>query len=129
MCILKLGTSTPSAGPTSNCHATRTVGKIHTNILPVIAGVLVLPAFVRDFALPPSGTTAYNNIVENVVSMLQLGGLIGSIATIPLMKFSGSKIAMAVAGAVYFLGAALQVCFLQTPCRSALMTVPDVLQW
>ncbi len=76
----------------------------------VIAGVLVLPAFVRDFKLPPSGTTAYNNIIENVVSMLQIGGLIGSVGTFPLTKYSGSKIGMTVAAAIYFLGAALQVC-------------------
>jgi MFS family permease len=75
----------------------------------VIAGVLVLPAFVRDFKLPPSGTTAYNNIIENVVTMLQIGGLIGSVATFPLMKYSGSKIGMTIAAAIYFLGAALQV--------------------
>jgi MFS family permease len=75
----------------------------------VIAGVLVLPAFARDFDLPPPGTTRYNNIIANVVSVLQLGGLLGSVATFPLMKLSGKRVAMAVSAAVYLLGAALQV--------------------
>jgi MFS family permease len=81
----------------------------------VIAGVLVLPSFVRDFKLPPSGTTPYNNIVENVVSLLQIGGLVGSVATFPLMKRSGRKIAMTVAATVYLLGAVLQVCITLLP--------------
>lgn len=75
----------------------------------VIAGVLVLPAFVRDFHLPDTGTTSYNNIIENIVSLLQIGGLVGAVATFPCMKYYGRKIALACAAAVYLLGALLQV--------------------
>lgn len=75
----------------------------------VIAGVLVLPSFFRDFNLPPVGTSSYNDVTANIVSFLQIGGLVGVLATFPLMKYSGRKISLVVAAAVYFLGAALQV--------------------
>lgn len=74
----------------------------------VIAGVLVLPAFVHDFNLPETGTSQYNNIIENIVSLLQIGGLVGAVSTFPCMKFFGRKIAMTIAAAVYLLGALLQ---------------------
>ncbi len=77
----------------------------------VIAGVLVLPSFIRDFHLPESGTSAYNNIIENIVSLLQIGGLCGAMATFPCTKYYGRRIALAVAAAVYLLGALLQVRF------------------
>lgn len=78
----------------------------------IIAGVLVLPSFFRDFNLPPVGTSEYNNVTANVVSLLQIGGLIGSVATFPCMKYWGRKIALVVAALVYLFGAALQVCSL-----------------
>jgi MFS family permease len=78
----------------------------------VIAGVLVLPAFVRDFHLPNSGSSSYNNIIENIVSLLQIGGLFGAMLTFPCMKSYGRRIALACAAVVYLLGALLQVCYL-----------------
>lgn len=75
----------------------------------VISGVLVLPAFYRDFHLPPVGTASYNNITANIVSLLQIGGIAGVLGTFPAMKYLGRKISLAIAAAVYFLGAALQV--------------------
>lgn len=75
----------------------------------VIGGTLVLPSFFRDFQLPPVGTASYDNIIANVVSVLQLGGLLGAILTFPAMKYWGRKIGLIIAAAVYFLGAALQV--------------------
>lgn len=97
----------------------------------VIAGVLVLPSFVTDFRLPPSGTTAYNNIIENVVSLLQLGGLVGSVATFPLMKYTGRKIGMTVSAAVYLLGAVLQVSIYSLVLYGVilLISVTDLLLW
>jgi MFS family permease len=77
--------------------------------LQVIAGVLVLPSFFRDFNLPPIDSPSYNNVTANIVSLLQIGGLIGSMATFPLMKYWGRKIAMMIAAVIYLFGAALQV--------------------
>ncbi|KUJ15196.1 general substrate transporter [Mollisia scopiformis] len=74
----------------------------------VIAGVLVLPAFVGDFHLPDSGTSSYNNIIENIVSLLQIGGLVGAMSTFPCMKHYGRRIALACAAVVFLLGALLQ---------------------
>jgi hypothetical protein len=78
----------------------------------VIAGVLVLPAFFRDFKLPNVGTKTYNNVTANIVSMLQIGGLVGSLATFGVMRFWGRRGAMGVAGAIYLAGAVMQVCIL-----------------
>jgi MFS family permease len=77
----------------------------------IIGGVLVLPSFYRDFNLPPVGTSSYNTITANIVSFLQIGGLCGAMATFPLMKKFGRRIALIVAAGIYTLGAALQVCF------------------
>lgn len=77
----------------------------------VIAGVLVLPAFVRDFKLPDYGSSTYNHIIENIVSLLQIGGLVGAMATFPCMKYYGRRIALACAAVVYLLGSCLQVRF------------------
>jgi len=78
----------------------------------VVAGVLVLPSFFRDFQLPPVGTPSYNSITSTIVSLLQIGGLIGAVATFPAMKYWGRKVALTIAAGVYFVGAALQVCAL-----------------
>ena len=75
----------------------------------VISGVLVLPSFYRDFNLPPVGTSAYGNITGNIVSFVQVGGIIGVLITFPAMKYLGRKISLAIAAGVYFLGAAVQV--------------------
>ncbi|TVY42528.1 putative quinate permease, partial [Lachnellula subtilissima] len=74
----------------------------------VISGVLVLPSFFRDFHLPPVGSHAYNNVTANIVSLFQIGGLIGSVATFPCMKYWGRKVALMCAAVVYTFGAALQ---------------------
>jgi MFS family permease len=76
----------------------------------VIPGVLVLPAFYEDFQLPPVGSSSYNTITSNIVALVQIGGLAGSVGTFPLMKFWGRKIALSVAAGVFTIGAALQVC-------------------
>ncbi|KAF4632407.1 hypothetical protein G7Y89_g5729 [Cudoniella acicularis] len=75
----------------------------------VIGGVLVLPSFISSFNLPPEGTTGYANATANVVSLLQIGGLVGSMGTFPLLKLGGRRISLGVAGAVYFVGAVVQV--------------------
>ena len=75
----------------------------------VIAGVLVLPSFYDDFHLPPVGSEAYNNTTSNIVSLFQIGGLVGSMLVFPIMKYWGRKVGMIILGLVYFLGAALQV--------------------
>lgn len=76
----------------------------------VIGGVLVLPSFTHAFSLPPTGTPAYNSIIENIVSLFQIGGLIGAMATFPGMKFWGRRVALAISAGVYTVGAAVQVC-------------------
>jgi MFS family permease len=82
----------------------------------VIAGVLVLPSFFHDFHLPPVGTSSYNNTTANIVSLFQIGGLVGSMLTFPCMKYWGRRIALMIAGAVYLLGAVLQVSPLSEVC-------------
>jgi hypothetical protein len=77
----------------------------------VIAGVLILPSFFRDFKLPIVGTREYNNITGDIVSQLQIGGLVGSLGTFGVMRFWGRRGAMVAAGAVYLVGAVVQVCF------------------
>ncbi|KAH7397621.1 general substrate transporter [Cadophora sp. MPI-SDFR-AT-0126] len=74
----------------------------------VIAGVLVLPSFVHTFHLPTPGTPAYNTIIENIVSLLQIGGLVGAMATFPGMKYWGRRVALAISAAVYTVGAVMQ---------------------
>jgi MFS family permease len=76
----------------------------------VIAGVLVLPSFYRDFNLPTVGTKEYNNVTGNIVSLLQIGGLVGSLGTFGIMKYWGRRGAMIASGAVYLVGAVMQVC-------------------
>jgi MFS family permease len=78
----------------------------------VIAGVLVLPSFSRDFNLPPVGTKAYNNVTGNIVSLLQIGGLVGCLGTFGVMKYFGRRGAMIFSGTVYLIGAVMQVCIL-----------------
>jgi hypothetical protein len=74
-----------------------------------IAGVLVLPSFVKDFHLPTVGTKTYNEVTSNIVSLLQIGGLVGSMLTFPVMKLWGRKVSLVVWSLVFFLGGALQV--------------------
>ncbi len=78
----------------------------------VIAGVLVLPSFERDFNLPPVGTKESNSVTGNIVSLLQLGGFVGCLDTFGVMKYFGRRGAMIVSGAVYLVGAVIQVCIL-----------------
>ena len=75
----------------------------------IIGGVIVLPSFHDDFKLPSPGSAAYNNITSNIVSLLQIGGLVGAVLTFPVMKLWGRKIALSVAAGVYTIGALLQV--------------------
>jgi len=75
----------------------------------VISGVLILPSFMHDFKLPPLNTPAYDNTVANIVSLFQVGGLVGSMAMFMGMKFWGRKGCLAGAGGVYAGGAFLQV--------------------
>ena len=76
----------------------------------VIAGVLVLPSFERDFNLPPVGTKENNNVTGNIVSLLQLGGFVGCLGTFGVMKYFGRRGAMIASGAIYLVGAVMQVC-------------------
>jgi MFS family permease len=75
----------------------------------VIGGCIVLPSFHSDFRLPETGTTSYNNISSNIVSMLQIGGLVGSLSMFPIMSRWGRKMALSFAAAVYLVGAIMQV--------------------
>lgn len=75
----------------------------------VIPTVLVLPSFFRDFHLPPVGTQAYNDVTANIVSLLPLGALPGSMATFLSMKYLGRKIGLMIAAITYLFGAMLQV--------------------
>jgi hypothetical protein len=75
----------------------------------VIPGVLVLPSFFRDFKLPPVGTQHYNNVTGNIVSLLQIGGLVGSMSMFPVMRWAGRRGGLCVSAGSYCVGAALQV--------------------
>jgi MFS family permease len=76
----------------------------------VIAGVLVLPSFYADFHLPAVGSPSYNERTSNIVSCFQIGGLLGSMLTFPIMKYWGRRIGLVIWAVVYFLGVALQAC-------------------
>ncbi|RDW68273.1 hypothetical protein BP5796_08930 [Coleophoma crateriformis] len=73
-----------------------------------IGGVIVLPSFQDDFHLPAVGSHAYNNVTSNIISLFQVGGLIGSMAMFPGMKVLGRKFALAASAAVAVVGAVLQ---------------------
>lgn len=73
-----------------------------------IGGCIVLPSFHAQFHLPEMGTSAYNNVSSNIISMLQIGALVGSLGAFPLMKTWGRKVTLAAAAAVYLVGAVLQ---------------------
>jgi MFS family permease len=75
----------------------------------VIGGTIVLPAFHSDFNLPEVGTTSYNTIVSNIISLFQIGGLCGAMFTFPATKYLGRTVALSITAAIYFVGAALQV--------------------
>lgn len=81
----------------------------------VIGGVLVLPSFYNDFHLPPVDSSSYNNITSNIVSLLQIGGLIGAVSTFVAMKLWGRKVSLAIAAAFYTVGCAMQVMLLVMP--------------
>lgn len=76
----------------------------------MIGGCIVLPSFHRDFNLPGLGTSQYNNIISNLVSFTQIGGMFGSLLVYPIVKSYGRKPALAIGGFAYTAGAAMQVC-------------------
>lgn len=76
----------------------------------IISGVLILPSFHRDFNLPAVGTSTYNDIEANIVSMLQVGGCVGAVGSFFAMRRYGRKLALEAAAGVYLVGALLQVC-------------------
>lgn len=47
--------------------------------------------------------------MSNIVSYTQIGGLAGSLLVFPIVKIYGRRLALAVGGALYFAGAAMQV--------------------
>lgn len=74
----------------------------------VIGGVMVLPAFESDFALPPTGTYKYTTITSNIVSFLQVGAIAGSLMVFPILKYLGRRTALGISGIVFFAGATMQ---------------------
>jgi hypothetical protein len=59
--------------------------------------------------LPPVGTQQYNNVTGNIVSLLQIGGLVGSMSMFPVMRWAGRRGGLCVSAGAYCMGAALQV--------------------
>ncbi|KAL3426690.1 MFS quinate transporter [Phlyctema vagabunda] len=74
----------------------------------VIGGTIVLPSFERDFHLPPIGSSRYDNITSNIISFLQIGGLVGAMSTFPCVKYLGRKRALNALAAVGVVGAVIQ---------------------
>lgn len=75
----------------------------------VIGGTIVLPSFHASFNLPPMGTTAYNTIQANIVSMLQIGGLVGSLGMFFIIRRYGRRWGLIGSAGIYLIGAILQV--------------------
>lgn len=87
----------------------------------VIGGVMVLPAFERDFALPPTGTFKYTTITANIVSLLQVGAIVGSLMVFPILKYLGRRTALGISGVVFFAGATMQASLTSPSLRNSVL--------
>jgi MFS family permease len=73
-----------------------------------ISGVLVLPAFKREFGLEHLGTVESANLSANIVSALQAGCFLGAIVSWPVADSIGRKSALIVAPVIATVGIAIQ---------------------
>ncbi|KAK0189277.1 general substrate transporter [Armillaria mellea] len=70
---------------------------------------IALTSFKTEFDLLDKSTTELNLISANIVSMYQAGCFFGAIFGYPIGYFYGRKFGLMIAGAVFCVGAALQV--------------------
>ncbi|KAL5349874.1 hypothetical protein ACLOAV_004908 [Pseudogymnoascus australis] len=75
----------------------------------VIGGAIVLPSFHTTFSLPDPTTPEYATITSTIVSLLQLGALLGSLLIFPLVRLSGRLPSLALGSVLFAFGSLLQV--------------------
>lgn len=75
----------------------------------VIGGTIVLPSFHDKFSLPAPTTSEYANITSTIVSLLQLGALLGSLLIFPLVRLSGRLPSLGLGAVLFAFGCLLQV--------------------
>lgn len=75
----------------------------------VIGGTIVLPSFHTSFSLPAPTTSEYANITSTIVSLLQLGALLGSLLIFPLVRLSGRLPSLGLGSLLFAFGCLLQV--------------------
>jgi MFS family permease len=73
-----------------------------------IGGVLVLPAFKKEFGLEGLGTIESANLSANIVSTLQAGCFLGAILAWPFADSKGRRTALVVAPVIATAGVATQ---------------------
>ncbi|KFZ00732.1 hypothetical protein V501_10523 [Pseudogymnoascus sp. VKM F-4519 (FW-2642)] len=75
----------------------------------VIGGTIILPSFHAAFSLPAPSTPEYATITSTIVSLLQLGALVGSLLIFPLVRLSGRLPSLAIGSGLFAFGCLLQV--------------------
>ncbi|OBT81280.1 hypothetical protein VE02_10150 [Pseudogymnoascus sp. 03VT05] len=75
----------------------------------VIGGAIILPSFHAAFSLPAPATPEYATITSTIVSLLQLGALVGSLLIFPLVRLSGRLPSLALGSVLFAFGSLLQV--------------------
>ncbi|KAI5808643.1 general substrate transporter [Peziza echinospora] len=74
----------------------------------IVSSLIVLPSFAHTFSLPPPSTTAHDTITSNIVSVIYIGTLLGTLFSPSLTTRLGPRKALAIASTVYLLGCILQ---------------------
>lgn len=75
----------------------------------VIGGTIILPSFHATFSLPDPTTPEYATITSTIVSLLQLGALLGSLLIFPLVRLAGRLPSLALGSLLFAFGCLLQV--------------------
>jgi MFS family permease len=73
-----------------------------------MGGVLVLPAFKKEFGLDGLGKVESANLSANIVSALQAGCFLGAIVAWPLADSIGRRTALIIAAVIATVGTAMQ---------------------
>lgn len=74
----------------------------------VIGGVITLPPFIDDYGLGDTTSPASANLAANIVSTLQAGCFVGSLAASPLTDRYGRKWCLIVASWIILIGVVMQ---------------------
>ncbi|KIV87704.1 hypothetical protein PV11_03234 [Exophiala sideris] len=74
----------------------------------IIGGVLTLPDFKKEFGLDGLSKIAASNLSANLVSVMQAGAIVGSLAAMPIGDWIGRKRAIMIVAVFAFIGGILQ---------------------